>query len=370
MRGDDGRLAGGVPTRLRRAIGLLALAASLCLATDAVSADAAVKPPALTSPWEVAFGGGVYSDYVFRGISQTKRQPSVNSFVEPRYRVNDSLQLYAGFGGWSVSYPNRAPTELDFYGGIRPGFGPVELDLGVWYFYYPGGQCFSRTVDVNGRAFGTDCFINGNLPINGNTTKADISYLDFFAKATWKATDQAAIGGVFNYDPDWANSGAYAIFAAGTIRLTVPSSWMPPGLGAAVSAEIGRQWFGATDAFSCTSGTARAAVPAAEPAASQCGGPVPPAFPVATPYPNGTPLPGYATWNIGLSVTFNAFTLDFRYFNTTLNPAECNALTGDINATFNRTYVSALNPSGFGSNLCGQSFLVSLAAEAAYGINK
>src|SRR5262245_52480642 len=101
---------------------LLSVVAAVALATPALAADMTVKaaPP---NPWDLAFGAGLTSDYIFRGISQSNHNPSVNAYFEPRYNVSPYLQLYAGVAGSSISFPNRAAAEIDGYGGIRPTFG-------------------------------------------------------------------------------------------------------------------------------------------------------------------------------------------------------------------------------------------------------
>ena len=88
---------------------------------------------------------------------------------------------------------------------------------------------------------------------------------------------------------------------------------MPKGANLYVSAEVGRYWFGVTDSFYCTAGTVTAPIPAlVPPPGGQCGGPVPPAFPIATLYPFGVPLPDYTTWNIGVGLTWSVFRLSDR----------------------------------------------------------
>ena len=76
-----------------------------------------VSPPAsaVVSPWDIAFGAAIMSDYNFRGITQSNRKPS-GAYFEPRYNFNDSWQGYLGLSGESISFPNRAAAEIDFYG--------------------------------------------------------------------------------------------------------------------------------------------------------------------------------------------------------------------------------------------------------------
>ena len=94
----------------------------------------------------LAFGAALVSDYNFRGVTQSDHKPSAWAYFEPRYNVSSNLQLYAGIAGESISFPNRAAAEIDFYAGFRPTFGIVTLDFGGWYYWYPGGQCFNASV--------------------------------------------------------------------------------------------------------------------------------------------------------------------------------------------------------------------------------
>src|SRR5918911_1413696 len=129
---------------------ILSAVAAVALATPALAADkrvAAAPPPEAPNPWDVAFGAGITSDYIFRGITQSNHKPSVAAYFEPRYNVTKDLQLYIGVAGESISFPNRAAAEIDVYGGIRPTFDMFAFDFGAWGYLYPGGQCF------NGAAF-------------------------------------------------------------------------------------------------------------------------------------------------------------------------------------------------------------------------
>ena len=130
---------------------LAAIAALAVTAAPAFAADMPVKGVRAIAPppppaWDIAFGAAIASDYVWRGITQSNHKPAVAAYFEPRYNINKDLQLYAGLGGASISFPNRAAAEIDIYGGIRPTWGKFAFDFGVWYYWYPGGQEFSATV--------------------------------------------------------------------------------------------------------------------------------------------------------------------------------------------------------------------------------
>ena len=116
-------------------LSVVAALAVTAMATPVFAADMAVKapapPPPPPSPWDIAFGGGLMTDYIWRGVTQSGHQPSVTAFFEPRYNINSNWQLYAGISGESIRFANSAAAEIDFYGGVRPTFGPLAFDFGI-----------------------------------------------------------------------------------------------------------------------------------------------------------------------------------------------------------------------------------------------
>ena len=128
---------------------VLSVVAALAVsaAFPAFAADLPAKAPKVApapppSPWDIAFGAAIMNDYIFRGVTQSGHKPSVAAYFEPRYNITSNVQLYAGLSGESIKFANNAAAEIDFYGGVRPTFGPVAFDFGFWYYYYPGGNCY------------------------------------------------------------------------------------------------------------------------------------------------------------------------------------------------------------------------------------
>src|ERR1700730_18191962 len=190
------------------------------LAGPALAADMPVKAPKAPaeaeSPWDLAFGGGLMSDYNFRGITQSDHRPSETVYFEPRYNVSKTLQLYAGISGEGIDFPNHASGEVDFYGGIRPTFDKLSLDFGGWYYYYPGGQCFNTPVLCT--TLGSGPSIATTLP-NGNVVKQNVSFVEGYGKATYTVNDNFNFGGSIWGSPSVLNSGAPGIYYAGNITL-------------------------------------------------------------------------------------------------------------------------------------------------------
>jgi uncharacterized protein (TIGR02001 family) len=306
-----------------------AMVAAAFSATAAHAADlkmATKAPPApvvVESPWDVAFGAWVASDYNFRGVTQSAHQPAVGVYFEPRYNINKDLQLYIGMGGESIDFPNHAAAEIDFYGGIRPTFGKLALDFGVWYYWYPGGTCFNSAFFA----------CSPTLP-NGNVIKDDVSFVEVYAKATFNVTDQFSLGGSFYYSPSVLNSGADGEYIAGFAKYVFPSLPLPSGWGAYVSADVGYWNLGTSDNFYAVAG-----------------------------FPGGIPYKSYATWDLGFGLTYKVFTLDFRYYDTNLNKGDCNAFTSDHTAF--GVASTPINPGGPASDWCGASFIVKLSVDTA-----
>ena len=89
------------------------------------------------------------SDYVFRGVSQSNRDPVLQGGVEKLFESSSAGSgAYIGSWGSSISWlsdlsstaaPISSSLELDVYGGYRGTFGDaVSYDVGALYYWYPG----------------------------------------------------------------------------------------------------------------------------------------------------------------------------------------------------------------------------------------
>ena len=327
----------------------IALTAAAAIALSTVAGYAAdlkmpmkAAPAPVVSPWDVAFGGALMSDYIFRGVTQSNHKPSVAAYTELRYNASPSLQWYAGVSGESIDFTNHAAAEIDFYGGVRPTFGALAFDFGYWYYYYPGGQCIG-----GGAGVGPTCLPTGigtQIP-NGNSAKADASFMEVYAKATWTINDQWALGGNVYYSPNFLQTGAEGTYVSGTFKYTAPASANLWGgaVGWYVSGELGEQFLGTSDAFYGTG---------------------------AAPFLAGIPYNDYATWNVGVGFTYKVFTLDLRYSDTDMSKSECNIFTSDFTAGSSAGAISARNPGGVQSNWCGSTFIAKLAFDITLGALK
>lgn len=127
------------------------LAVSLALAMPAVVAAAETPTHAFTG------NVGVFSNYLFRGVSQTSKEPALQGGFDYAHASG----FYAGIWGSNISWLSDlalytgSSLELDVYGGYKGSFGgDFGYDVGLIYYYYPGkklpGVISANTAEVYG----------------------------------------------------------------------------------------------------------------------------------------------------------------------------------------------------------------------------
>ena len=140
---------------------LLTLAVLSTLSSSLVFADEAAAPAAeakATPPYTFAYNVGLFSQYIFRGLTQTQNKLAVQGGVD----FTHSSGLYAGAWGSNVSWLedyipagyDNSSLELDLYGGYRGAIKDVSYDVGLLQYVYPGspktGQLRAETTEVYG----------------------------------------------------------------------------------------------------------------------------------------------------------------------------------------------------------------------------
>ncbi len=122
---------------MRKILYSTVVAAATC-APGLVSAQA-------SSPHSLSGNMAIVSDYRFRGISQTFRQPAIQGGID----YSHSSGAYFGTWDSSVSgltYADSAGIEMDFYGGWKGEVAKdVSLDVGLLQYYYPNARIVSGT---------------------------------------------------------------------------------------------------------------------------------------------------------------------------------------------------------------------------------
>jgi uncharacterized protein (TIGR02001 family) len=179
---------------------LASAVAAAAAAPAAVYAQAPAAPAAPASPHTFSYNLGFFSNYIFRGISQTGGKPALQGGVD----YSHASGFYAGTWASNVSWLedsappiyNRSSMEWDFYGGYKWAFAnDFGLDVGTIYYWYPGernpGVSTANTWEIY--VAGTWKFLGAKFSYNledyfgaknytGTGLKADGTwYLDLFA---------------------------------------------------------------------------------------------------------------------------------------------------------------------------------------------
>jgi len=121
---------------------LIAAALALCASSSAMAQTAVV---AATPDYTFTGNAGLFSDYRFRGFSQTNMRPAFqggfdfahsSGFYLGNWNSNVASELYSG-----------GNIEMDFYGGYKFKTGDFSWDIGTLYYYYPGSNLGGHTID-------------------------------------------------------------------------------------------------------------------------------------------------------------------------------------------------------------------------------
>ncbi len=218
--------------------------------------------PPTTGGFTYSFNLAGTSDYVFRGISQTDNDPTIQGGFDVAYGI-----FYAG--GWAsgVDFGGPPPAgvgldaqaEIDWYGGIKPTwnspFGPMDLDFGVIYYTYPGAD----------------------------DTLAELNYVEFKAAYSWSPLHpKLTTGAVVYYSPDYfAETGSvWTLESVAAFEFPQVAMFTPT-----LNGVIGWQKGDANDGYFVNV--------------------------------NGTD-DEYYYWNVGLALGVENITFDFRYWDSNI----------------------------------------------------
>lgn len=215
---------------------------------------AAASAPA--SPHTFSGNVGLYSQYVFRGLTQSDKKPAIQGGFDYSYNLG-ATTFYVGTWGSNISWLTdsgqytSSSLENDWYGGFRGNFGETDFsyDGGFLYYYYPGkvapGGQNGATKEVYGQvgwkwltakisySLGDSIFavrdargtsyadLSANYPI-GETGFTAIAH---YGKQTYKGTDPRNTGlasnnSLYSYS-DWKLGLSYDLSKAGALMTGV-----------------------------------------------------------------------------------------------------------------------------------------------------
>jgi uncharacterized protein (TIGR02001 family) len=137
-------------------------------------------------PCTVSANVGYTTQYVFRGISQSNEDAAVQGGVDLTCG-----RFYIGTWGSSIAFGNG--TEMDVYGGFRGKTGPINWDLGVIYYAYPGAASY-----------------------------LDLDYFEFKVAASGEVWKGGTLGGTVFFSPEYTGNTGEVWTVEGTFSQVLP----------------------------------------------------------------------------------------------------------------------------------------------------
>jgi len=165
---------------------LLATALALCATSTAFAAD---PEPDFT----FTGNAGLFSDYRFRGFSQTNLKPAMQGGFDFAHKSGFYL------GNWNSNVASElfsgGNLEMDFYGGYKFKYEDFAFDVGGLYYYYPGSKLNGSTID--------NFELYGAVGWGPFTLKYSHGMTDFFGAPNSKNNYYLDLGAAFDLGDGW-----------------------------------------------------------------------------------------------------------------------------------------------------------------------
>jgi len=172
-------------------------AAALSFASLAMPAKAADAPQSTLTG-----SATVVNDYLFRGLSQTNRDPAVQAGIE----YDHSSGWYVGAWGSNISWLSDASTsaapissslEVDVYAGHRGSLGgDWTYDAGLYEYYYPGTYPSGFTLPYTLEGYAA-------LGWKSLSLKYSHAFTNLFGFADSKHSDYLDLSWNYEFVPGW-----------------------------------------------------------------------------------------------------------------------------------------------------------------------
>lgn len=168
---------------------------------------------------DVAFNVSVTSDYVFRGLTQTDKDPAIQGGVD----FSTDSGWYGGAWASNVDFGDSTDAEVDIYGGYTTEAGGFAWDFGAIAYTYvgaPDGVSYD-TVELKAaasRAIGPATF-GGAIYWSPDSWGVDGTQTYYEFNAAYALNDKIELSGAIGrqtYDPGadyttWNLGGTYAL---------------------------------------------------------------------------------------------------------------------------------------------------------------
>jgi uncharacterized protein (TIGR02001 family) len=160
------------------------VAGSAFIATPALADDPTAPP---SSPFTITGSAGVWSQYRFRGISQSNNRPVFQGSATVSHASGFYLSAWGSSASAGNSTVNIGGTEIDVYGGYTHALGKsgITVDGGLYGYIYPGSKHAVGISENYYEVYGSLAKTLGPVTAKAGVNWAPKqSYFDDFATAT------------------------------------------------------------------------------------------------------------------------------------------------------------------------------------------
>jgi uncharacterized protein (TIGR02001 family) len=197
---------------MRKALIVSTLLAGSVLAAAPAYADDAPAAPA--SDFTITGSAGVWSQYRFRGVSQSDNKPVVQGALTITHKSGFYISTW-GSSATGNAAVDIGGTEIDAYAGYSKTISGWTLDGGLYGYIYPGSTKAHAQIDSSKAFVGGASGISQNyFEVYGDISKA---YGPVTAKAgvNW-APDQS-------YFKNFGTATRYNVYVYGELGLALPN---------------------------------------------------------------------------------------------------------------------------------------------------
>ena len=169
---------------------------ALCVALLGSGTFAQTKAP--EPDYTLAYNIGVFTDYRFRGLSQTRLDPAVQGGIDFTHKSGLYLGAWASNIKWIKDLGGKnSNVEVDLYGGYKGTVSDLGYDLGVLTYVYPGHKGF---LPVNPET--TEIY--GALTYGPVTAKYSHALTNAFGSASSKNSGYLEAAATFDLGNGWS----------------------------------------------------------------------------------------------------------------------------------------------------------------------
>lgn len=204
---------------------IMGAAVAAALGAVAPMADGHAQDKSLVPGLTLSGTVGFVTDYSFRGLSQTDRNPTVQGSLDFAHTSGAFASVWAS--GIDFNNNDAGAMEIDYTIGYKKAFGDLTVSGFGIYYSYPGSE-----------------------------SRLNYDYFEVGASVAYEIQKLVTVSGGLNYSPDFFGGSGEAWYGQGNVSVALPMNF-------SIDGHLGYQWvdknraFGARDYWDWTIGVSR-----------------------------------------------------------------------------------------------------------------